>query len=106
MASKQRADHILILAVDKPEYIELEVSPRHAAGDVAPLEDRYRAMINARFLPDPTVTRDGDRIRVRFPVTPDIRERAGDELVFLWFGRDYSPAERDSTRTLYSVRWR
>ncbi len=100
------AEHILILAVDKPEYIELEVSPRHAVGDTAPREDRYRAMINARFLPDPTVTRDGDRLRVRFPVTPEIRKRAGDELVFLWFGRDYSPTERDSTRTLHSVRWR
>lgn len=101
-----KAEHIVILAVDRPEFIELELSARLADAEGVVRADRYKAMINAKFLPEPTLIQEGERIRVRFPVNPDVLERHGDELVFLWFGRDYSPAERESQRHLYSVRWR
>ena len=100
------AHHIVILAVDKPQFIELEVSGRRhgKGGDTQP--DVYRAMINSRFLPDAEVRELGDRRVVRFAVPEEVRKRNGDEILFLWFGRNYEPAERESIRDLYSVRWR
>ena len=100
------ANSIVILAVDNPNFIELDLSVRKADAEGLIRPDLYRAMINAKFLPEPTIVRNGDKITVRFPLNEDVLRREGEELVFLWFAKDYSSVERESRRSLRSVRWR
>jgi hypothetical protein len=100
------ASHIVSLAIDRPEFVEMLVGPRLSnSGDHA-VEDTYRAMIDNQFLPLREVREEGENIRVTFDVPERIRRRAGDELLFLCFSKSYEPQERASRRVLHSVRWR
>lgn len=100
------AGHIVILVIDSPRYIELIVSPREWNEKAEHGGDRYRAMIAGRFLPEPIIVDEGERIKVRFSLPEGALRRSGEEILFLWFGRDYSPGEKMSVRFMHSVRWK
>jgi hypothetical protein len=100
------ASHIVSLAIDRPEFVEMLVGRRLNNSGGPAVEDTYRAMIDNQFLPLREVRGEGENIRVTFDVPERIRRRAGDELLFLCFSESYEPQERTSRRVLHSVRWR
>lgn len=100
------AGNIVILAVDCPDFVELHVGPRERDGERPARPDVYRAKIDNEFLSLREVRTEGDRLRVKFDVPERIRRRGAHELLFLCFSQGYDEEDRDSTRSLYSVRWR
>ena len=100
------ADDIVILAVNKPKYIELEVNNRQGLNGQPARQDVYRAMIDGVSLPLDKMVRDEYGWQVRFVVPPELQDRANDEILFLCFSKGYDAEDRDSARLLYSVRWR
>lgn len=100
------AGNIVILAVDRPAFVELLAEPRERDSERAARSDVYRAKIDNQFLPVREVRTEGDRLRVRFDVPEHIRRRKGDALLFLCFTQGYDEEDRQSTRLLCSVRWR
>lgn len=100
------AEHIVILAVHRPEFVELLVGPRLRNRSTTVLQDTYRAMIDNQFLTLHQVQEEGEELRVTFDVPEHISRRAGDELLFLCFSKGYELQARASRRVLYSVRWR
>ena len=100
------ADDVVILAVDKPEFVTLEVDNRQGLNGQPARTDVYQAMIDGVLLPLDKVVRDDYGWQVRFAVPPELQKRANDEILFLCFSKGYDAEDRDSDRLLYSVRWR
>ncbi|HEX5219214.1 MAG TPA: hypothetical protein VFZ59_06575 [Verrucomicrobiae bacterium] len=101
-----RASTIVILALDRPTHLELVVSKRQHDSAGASRPDVYRAMIDNKFLRLREIKPEGDIFRVRFDVPEMVRQRAGDEVLFLSFSKGFDKADSESQRFLYSVRWR
>lgn len=99
------ADDIVVLTVDKPQYVELRVSERRAVNGEPARKDVYRAMIDGVLLPLRNVVR-GDGLRVTFDIPSDLQTRLNNEVLFLCFSGGYDTQDRDSERILYSVRWK
>ncbi len=102
----EEAGSVVILAVDRPQFVELLVSNRLDQITHPKRSDFYRAMIDAQFLNLRSVTQEGELLRVRFDVPESIQHHAGDELLFLCFSKGFDDEDRDSNRMLRSVRWR
>jgi hypothetical protein len=96
----------VILALDRPEFVEILVGRRVADKGSSGRQDVYRAMIDNQFLPLREIRAEGDLLNVRFDVPAMIRARNGDELLFLCFTSGWDKPDRDSERALHSVRWR
>jgi hypothetical protein len=100
------AGNIVIVAVDRPEFIEVRVGPRSGAGELPPRPDEFRAMIGAEFLPLREVHQSDGQTWVRFEVPEEVKSRAGKELLFLCFTKGFDSEDRESQRPLHSVQWR
>ncbi|HEX4264371.1 MAG TPA: hypothetical protein VH597_08530 [Verrucomicrobiae bacterium] len=100
------AFNVLSLAVDRPEFIELHLSPRRSSNGVSARNDSYRAQIDGQTLPLRDVAAENDGLKITFVIPQNIRQRQRDEMLFLCFSDRYDAADRNSERFLYSVRWR
>jgi len=98
------AGPIVMVAVDKPEFLELTVGERR--GDPRDGSDVYRARIGHSELVLERVVKEDQGNRVIFRVPRAIQQRGGDELVFLCFVDGNDLDERNSTRMLRSIKWR
>lgn len=101
-----QAGAIVILALDRPNYIEMVVDPCQDRSKDSARPDLYRAKIDNQFLAVREVRKDGDQLRIRFDLPEAIRRRAGHEMLFLCFTRGFDQEDRQSKRLLHSVRWR
>ena len=109
--SNGQADYIVLLMVDKPQYLELLIGPEEA--DREPV---YRAKINnielpleyVRPAPAGTNTLNGTNaaFHVRFSIPESILRQDNDQLVSLCFTPSYHEKDLECTRTLYQARWR
>jgi len=100
------ADDVICLALDNPQFVELNLSERRGMNGEKPRSDTYRAQIDGQPLSLRKVTKEDEGIRVEFDVPEPIRARHQDELLFLCFSGGYDAEDRDSERFLYTVRWR
>jgi hypothetical protein len=100
------AGNIVIVAVDRPEFIEVLVGPRSDSAELPARPDEFRAMIGAEFLQFREVHQSEGPIRVRFEVPDKIKSRAGNQLLFLCFTKGFDSEDRESQRPLRSVQWR
>jgi hypothetical protein len=100
------ASDIIVLVVDRPDFIELHVSPRRRVGGRPPSSDAYQAMIGGNELALQRVVAEQDEIVVRFQVSERVRAAAENQVLFLCFSRGYKADDRESERFLYSVRWK
>ncbi len=106
-----QADYIVLLLVDKPQYLELLIGPEEADREAV-----YRAKINnielplESVLPAPTGTNTlngtNAAFLVRFSIPEPILRQDNDQLVSLCFTPSYHEKDLECTRTLYQVRWR
>jgi hypothetical protein len=98
---------VVMLALDRPEFLEILVGEPRAKGGTA---DVYRARLNNLELEKESEERlqqGTDTLRrVRFRIPPTIVERNEDQLVFLSFVAKWEEDDRNSQRYLYEVRWR
>jgi hypothetical protein len=98
---------IVTLMLDRPQFLELVVGPRPPESG---LKDRYRAKIGTIELPLESLTRDAaenpSAIKVRFGIPKKIREQDKDQVAFLCFTEKWEPADRQSQRQLFAVRWK
>lgn len=96
---------IVLLAVDKPEYLEL-IMGKEPEGS----EPVYRAKINNIELPleevSPTMNGENEAVRVRFGIPEEVLRQNGDQLVSLCFTPSYQQEDMERTRDLYRVSWR
>ena len=99
------AEAIVLLAVDRPEYLELILGKEK--GDI---EGVYRAKINNIELPREEIKTiaygTNEAVRVRFSLTEEILRQRGDQLVSLCFSPSFWEGDMKRTRQLYQVRWR
>lgn len=100
------AGNILIVAIDRPEFIEVLVGPRTDSTEPSAQPDEFRAMIGAEFLTLRELHQAEGQIRVRFELPEKIKNRAGNELLFLCFTKGFDADARESQRPLHTVRWR
>jgi hypothetical protein len=100
------ADDIVVLAVDKPQFVELRIGERRASNGEPAKKDVYRAMIDGVLLPLREVERGEDGLRVMFDIPSDLRARLNNEVLFLCFSDGYKVEDRVSERLLYSVQWK
>ncbi len=100
------ADDVVVLAVDKPQFVELEVSQRRGENGEAARPDLYGAMIDGTTLPLRTIVPQDDNLRVIFDIPKALQGKLGKEALFLCFSESYDRDDRQSERILYSVRWR
>jgi hypothetical protein len=98
------ADSVVILAVDSPKFVELQVSDRREINGEPARKDVYRATIDGRPLHLRENRSDGDRRTVVFDVPAALQ--TGDQLIFLCFSGGYDAEDRASERFLYSMRWK
>ncbi|HLP77551.1 MAG TPA: hypothetical protein VK327_11610 [Candidatus Paceibacterota bacterium] len=98
---------VISLVIDKPRFIELNVSERRMQNGEEPKSDNYRAQIDGYRLPLQRVQKDGmGGVEVIFGVPESIRDRQLDEVLFLCFTQEYDQQDRESQRILHSVKWR
>jgi hypothetical protein len=100
------AGAVVVLAVDRPEFVELTVEPRLTDGSFSASRDSYRARIGGTELPLEKTSTNGDLIRVRFKVPEEIRRRRENNLLFLCFIGKCTAEDRSSLRMLRTVCWR
>jgi hypothetical protein len=100
------ADDVVILLVDKPKYVELQMDSRESSNGKRARNDDYQAMIDGISLPLRKVIPNDYGWQVRFDVPPELQKSPDDEILFLCFSEGYDAEDRDSDRMLYSVRWR
>ncbi len=105
------ANSILLIMVDKPQYLELLIGPEET--DREPV---YRAKINnielplESVLPAPTGTNTlngtNAAFLVRFSIPEPILRQDNDQLVSLCFTPSFHEKDLECARTLYQARWR
>jgi len=100
------ADDVVVLAVDRPEFVELHLTGRRAMNGQSTRADRYHAVMDGQSLPLRSVVENADELRVAFDVPEKIRRQGQDQLLFLCFSGAFDPEDRESQRFLHSVRWR
>jgi hypothetical protein len=93
----------VILAVDSPQLLELQVSERREINGEPARTDAYQARIGGLSLPIRLVTREAEGVKVVFDVPSELWNKQ--EFLFLCFSSGYDAEDRDSERFLYSVRW-
>ena len=99
------AEDVVILAVDRPQFVELHASPRRHLNGVA-TEDNYEACVDGKALHLHEVKSEGDGMKVTFDIPESVRQQSQPQILFLAFSRDFTQADRYSERFLNSVRWR
>lgn len=100
------ADDVVTLVLDKPQFVELDVSERRNQNGEQTGADVYRAMIDGRMLPMKSKQSEDDGFKVLFNVPESIRRKNQNQILFLCFSDSFKQADRDSERFLYSVKWR
>jgi hypothetical protein len=100
------ASDIVTLALDRPQFPELRVSPRRGMNGEPARPDVYRAQIDGCPLPLREVKQQEDEIKVVFDIPVAIRSRQHEQVLFLCFSSGYDAEDRLSERFLYSVHWR
>lgn len=98
----------VMVPVDRPEFVQLWVGRRLRTTGDSGRADVYRARIGNLVLPLTSVEADtdGESLLVRFAVPERLRQRTGDELLFLCFVSLGDWEDWDSQRILHSLRWR
>lgn len=101
------AANIVILAIDRPEFVELRVEERRGLYGEAPRKDVYQAQIdNQRLLLREVRQVEDGQVLVRFDIPQQIRVCRKEEILFLNFTAGFDDEDRSSERVLYQVRWR
>jgi hypothetical protein len=100
------AEDVVVLAVDRPQRVELKLSGRRGLNGETAKNDTYRAMIDGVTLPIRSVTEDDGGRKVLFDIPDAVPRRGNDEFLFLCFSEGYEGEDRASERFLYSVRWK
>ena len=100
------ADDVVTLVLDKPRFVELDVSGRRDQNGEQARADLYRAMIDGKMLPMKSKQSEDDGFKVIFNIPESIRRENQDQILFLCFSDSFEQADRDSERFLYSVTWR
>ena len=105
--TKQGA-YAMMLPIDKPRFVEIEVEDRMRSGQSSGRADSYRARIGVSELKKIFQERNATtgRIKVRFEVPDRMIHRAGDELLSLCFVSVGDDEDQDSRRIVESIRWR
>jgi hypothetical protein len=97
---------VVVLVIDRPEFVELQVEPRMPMGATQPSPDHYRAQIGGVELPLERTSESDGAATVRFKVPDRIREQQGEQILCLCFIERCDEEDRVSQRVLRSVRWR
>jgi len=100
------AENVVVLAVSKPVFVELQVAKRRSDNGQTPRTDSYRAMIDGVMLPLRKIIPGEEKLTVIFDVPKAIQDQAKNEVLFLCFSDGYDEIDRHSERYLYSVKWR
>lgn len=100
------ANDVVILAIDSPQFVELNVADREVSRGASIHKDTYRAMIDGMSLPLREVVRDDSVWKVKFDIPMRLHGGRNGEILFLCFSKEYDVEDRDSDRMLYSVRWK
>lgn len=105
--TKQGA-YAMMLPIDKPQFVEIEVEDRMRSGQSSGRADSYRARIGVSELIKIWQERDATtgKIKVRFKIPDRMIHRAGDELLSLCFVSVGDDEDQDSRRMVESIRWR
>ena len=104
----KQGSYVMMLPIDEPQFVEIEVEDRLRTGLASGRVDSYRARIGVSELEKISEERDGTngRIKVRFKVPDRMIDRAGDELLSLCFVSVGDDEDQDSRRIVESIRWR
>jgi hypothetical protein len=100
------ADDVVMLMLDKPQFVELDVSERRTENDTETKADVYHAMIDGKMLPIKLQQSENDEFKVIFDVPESIRRQNQFQVVFLCFSDGFEKNDRDSERFLYLVKWK
>ena len=100
------AQDIVMVAVDRPEFVELVVSDRLSEGVEQVRKDVYQAKIGNQSLSIKSIEREEQKLRIWFDLPNEIKAQSGDEFLFVCFSTNYDLQDRESSRLLYSIRWR
>jgi hypothetical protein len=103
-----RANYVVQLAVDAPQFVHLVVGARTPESSGLPRPDTYRARIGVHELRLASVVPDSDPAwsHVTFEVPERIRRLSNDEFLFLCFVSTGDDEDRSSHRPIRSVQWR
>lgn len=100
------ANDVVILAMDQPQFVELQVSKRRTMDGSPAQADVYQAILDGQPLHIRKIEPEIDGFKVRFDIPDAIRQQKTDQILFLCFSQGYDQADRESERFLYSVRWK
>ena len=97
---------VVSLAIDSPEFVEIQVSDRRSINGDKTCDDVYRAQIDGVSLPVHSIVQNDDDLTVKFGIPSKLQNRRQNEVLFLCFSEGYDTKDRSSERFLYLVRWR
>lgn len=100
------ASSIVVLAIDKPRFIEIQVEKRLGSNETEENKDIFHARIGLDELNLQSVQSKEGLLCIRFGLPDRILRRNDDEMLFLCFSNGKNEAEQLSRRMLHSVRWR
>jgi hypothetical protein len=101
------AASVVVLAIDRPEFLELRIEERRGLYGETPRKDSYQAQIDNQWLLLQEIRQVEDgQVLVRFDIPDPVRARRKDEILFLSFTAGFDEEDRNSERLLYQVRWR
>lgn len=98
----------VVLPVDRPEFVILDVGLRLTSVGSADRQDVYRAQIQGVELKvvEHEANMMSGRVRVRFEVPMNIQQDNGSRLLFVSFASVGDRADQLSLRPMHSVTWR
>ncbi|MGN6643828.1 MAG: hypothetical protein ACTHKU_12595 [Verrucomicrobiota bacterium] len=99
------AANVIMVMVEKPDFLELVISQRRMQNGVPAKTDIYRAKIDGEWLNLEKVEHGQENLRVLFRVPDSVRSRKNDEVIFICFSKGFDAEDRNSDRILESIRW-